>query len=95
MSEKLSSCLFETYIFKTRSIVNLRFTYKDTSIDVLEKLRFKKIRLIINILKQVLVNRITFQPITNLRKASINKDLCLIENAMKLFELNYLNGGEK
>lgn len=30
MLEKLSSCLYETYIFETRSVVNLRFAYEDS-----------------------------------------------------------------
>jgi hypothetical protein len=45
-------------------------------------------------LTYVLVNRIIFQPLTNLRKAAINKDLCFIENTQKLYELNSSNGGE-
>jgi hypothetical protein len=75
-------------------IINLRFTNKDTDTDVLEKLRFKKIRLIINKLTQALVNINMFQPITNLRKDAIIKYLDLIENAQKLFELNFIIGGK-
>jgi len=54
----------------------------------------EKKQLIINNLTQVLVKRILFQPILNLRKAAINNNLNLIKDAQKLFNLNSLNGGK-
>jgi len=52
-------------------------------------------RLIITDLTHVLVKRILYQPIINLRKAAINDNLILIKNAQKLFNLNSLDGGKK
>jgi len=52
-------------------------------------------RLIINDLTQILVKRILYQPIINLRKAAINNNLNLIKNTQKLFNLNSLDGGKK
>ncbi|KKK43099.1 MAG: Glutamyl-tRNA reductase [Candidatus Lokiarchaeum sp. GC14_75] len=54
----------------------------------------EKKRLIINNLTQVLVKRILFQPILNLRKAAINNNLNLIKGAQKLFNLNFIDGGQ-
>ncbi len=54
----------------------------------------EKKRLIINNLTHVLVKKILFQPILNLRKAAINNNLSLIKDAQKLFSLNSLYGGK-